>query len=209
VSREYEGGVELFDVDPHAAQVQRLAHTVSYLCAASSSPDTLEIGTRRFCPDIVSRNPASVSRKLVPIAKSRFVVTQRFLGQWSREGRVRHGVEAESEAGDSTRRALGRRLREALRGKVSSREADRKALRKAFDYCREDDVLVVARLGRLGRSQGELIYLVGELEDRGVDAAKAVLDYAVKATEQEQIVERLEALERRASEDGTLRGEAA
>jgi hypothetical protein len=32
VSREFEGGVELFDVDPPAAQVQRLAHTVSYLC---------------------------------------------------------------------------------------------------------------------------------------------------------------------------------
>jgi hypothetical protein len=32
VSREFEGGVELFDVDPHAAQVQRLAHTVSHLC---------------------------------------------------------------------------------------------------------------------------------------------------------------------------------
>ncbi|HKI23332.1 MAG TPA: hypothetical protein VKA24_07930 [Gaiellaceae bacterium] len=32
MSREFEGGVELFGVDPHAAQVQRLAHTVSYLC---------------------------------------------------------------------------------------------------------------------------------------------------------------------------------
>jgi hypothetical protein len=32
--------------------------------------------------------------------------------------------------------------------KVSSREADRKALREAFDYCREGDVLVVARLDR-------------------------------------------------------------
>jgi hypothetical protein len=32
VSREFEGGVEPFDVDPHAARVQRLAHTVSHLC---------------------------------------------------------------------------------------------------------------------------------------------------------------------------------
>jgi DNA invertase Pin-like site-specific DNA recombinase len=29
--------------------------------------------------------------------------------------------------------------------KVSSREADRKALREAFDYCHEGDVLVVRR----------------------------------------------------------------
>jgi DNA invertase Pin-like site-specific DNA recombinase len=52
--------------------------------------------------------------------------------------------------------------------KISSREADRKALREAFDYCREGDVLVVARLDRLGRSLRELIDLVGELESRGV-----------------------------------------
>lgn len=36
--------------------------------------------------------------------------------------------------------------------RMSSREADRKALREAFDYCREGDVLLVARLDRLGRS---------------------------------------------------------
>ena len=52
--------------------------------------------------------------------------------------------------------------------KVSSREAERGALREAFDYCREGDVLVVARLDRLGRSLRELIDLVGELEGRGV-----------------------------------------
>lgn len=52
--------------------------------------------------------------------------------------------------------------------KVSSREADRKALREAISYCREGDVLVVARLDRLGRSLRELIDLVGELEGRRV-----------------------------------------
>lgn len=52
--------------------------------------------------------------------------------------------------------------------KISSREVDRKALREAFDYRREGDVLVVARLNRLGRSLRELIDLVGELEGRGV-----------------------------------------
>ena len=52
--------------------------------------------------------------------------------------------------------------------KISSREAERAKLREAFDYCREGDVLVVARLDRLGRSLRELIDLVGELEERGV-----------------------------------------
>jgi DNA invertase Pin-like site-specific DNA recombinase len=52
--------------------------------------------------------------------------------------------------------------------KVSSREAERGALLEAFDYCRKGDVLVVARLDRLGRSLRELIDLVGELEGRGV-----------------------------------------
>lgn len=52
--------------------------------------------------------------------------------------------------------------------KISSREAERGALREAFDYCREGDVLVVARLDRLGRSLRELLDLVGELEGRGV-----------------------------------------
>ncbi|MDP9481498.1 MAG: recombinase family protein [Actinomycetota bacterium] len=41
--------------------------------------------------------------------------------------------------------------------KISSREAERRALREAFDWCREGDVLVVARLDRLGRSLRELI----------------------------------------------------
>ena len=52
--------------------------------------------------------------------------------------------------------------------KISSRETERGALRQAFEYCREGDVLVVARLDRLGRSLRELIDLVGELEGRGV-----------------------------------------
>ena len=41
-------------------------------------------------------------------------------------------------------------------------------MREAFDWCREGDVLVMARLNRLGRFHGELIDLVGELEGRGV-----------------------------------------
>ena len=38
--------------------------------------------------------------------------------------------------------------------KISSRETERDSLRQAFDYCREGDVLIVARLDRLGRSFG-------------------------------------------------------
>lgn len=52
--------------------------------------------------------------------------------------------------------------------KISSREAEREALREAFEYCRPEDVLVVTSLDRLGRSLRELIDLVGELEGRGV-----------------------------------------
>ena len=45
--------------------------------------------------------------------------------------------------------------------KISSRELERGALREAFNYCQEGDVLVVAKLDRLGRSLRELIDLVG------------------------------------------------
>lgn len=64
--------------------------------------------------------------------------------------------------------------------KTSSREAERGALREAFDYCRQGDVLVEARLDRLGRSMRELIDLVGELEGRGVGfrSLKGSLDTA-------------------------------
>ena len=50
-------------------------------------------------------------------------------------------------------------------------------VRDFFDYCREHDVLVVARLVRLGRSFRELIHLVRDLENSGVGVAKAVFDY--------------------------------
>jgi DNA invertase Pin-like site-specific DNA recombinase len=52
--------------------------------------------------------------------------------------------------------------------KISGREVDRRALHEVFAYCREGDILVVARLDRLGRSLRELIDLVGELEGQGV-----------------------------------------
>lgn len=48
--------------------------------------------------------------------------------------------------------------------KISSRETERSALREAFEYCRDGEILVVARLDRLGRSLRELIDLLAELE---------------------------------------------
>jgi hypothetical protein len=60
--------------------------------------------------------------------------------------------------------------------KISSRESERGALREAFDYCREGDVLVVAKLDRLGRPLRELIDLVGELEAGRVRKLGATTD---------------------------------
>jgi len=52
---------------------------------------------------------------------------------------------------------------------ISSRKAERPELRAALDYCREGDALVVWKLDRLGRSLRELIDLVNELQERGVE----------------------------------------
>jgi len=52
---------------------------------------------------------------------------------------------------------------------ISSRKADRPQLRAALDYCREGDALVVWKLDRFGRSLKELIELVNDLNERGVE----------------------------------------
>ena len=52
---------------------------------------------------------------------------------------------------------------------ISSRKEDRPELRAAIDYCREGDELVVWKLDRFGRSLQELIELVGNLKERGVE----------------------------------------
>jgi DNA invertase Pin-like site-specific DNA recombinase len=54
------------------------------------------------------------------------------------------------------------------RSPAESRRGTPYGRREAFDYCREGDVLVVAKLDRLGRSLRELIDLGGELEGQGV-----------------------------------------
>lgn len=52
--------------------------------------------------------------------------------------------------------------------KMSGAKADRPGLKKAFDFAREGDTLVVWRLDRLGRSLKDLIALVEELESRKI-----------------------------------------
>jgi DNA invertase Pin-like site-specific DNA recombinase len=52
--------------------------------------------------------------------------------------------------------------------RASGARADRPGLRRALDYVREGDVLVVWKLDRLGRSLAHLIESVAMLEQRGV-----------------------------------------
>lgn len=51
---------------------------------------------------------------------------------------------------------------------VSGAKAERPGLTKCLDALREGDTLIVAKLDRLGRSLGNLIELVNELNERGV-----------------------------------------
>jgi DNA invertase Pin-like site-specific DNA recombinase len=53
--------------------------------------------------------------------------------------------------------------------KISSRKERRPILRESLDYVRAGDVLAVWRLDRLGRSLKELIELVNDLQERGVE----------------------------------------
>ena len=52
--------------------------------------------------------------------------------------------------------------------RASGARSDRPGLRQALDYVREDDVLVVWKLDRLGRSLAHLIETVGMLKQPGV-----------------------------------------
>jgi hypothetical protein len=49
-------------------------------------PKSLDIETERLCPDNMSQNRVGASRKLVPIAKSRFVLLRRFWGYSEESG---------------------------------------------------------------------------------------------------------------------------
>ncbi len=52
---------------------------------------------------------------------------------------------------------------------ISSSKTDRPELRAALEYAREGDALVVWKLDRFGRSLKELIELVGDLRERGIE----------------------------------------
>ena len=52
---------------------------------------------------------------------------------------------------------------------IRSRKAQRPQLRAALEYAREGDALVVCKLDRFGRSLQELIELVGDFKERGVE----------------------------------------
>ncbi len=52
---------------------------------------------------------------------------------------------------------------------ISSRKADRPQLQAALSYCRAGDTLVVWKLDRLARSLKELISLVADMQERGVE----------------------------------------
>ena len=51
--------------------------------------------------------------------------------------------------------------------KISSRKSDRPELNRAFEYLREDDILVVWKLDRLARSTRELLDLVEKIREAG------------------------------------------
>ena len=55
-----------------------------------------------------------------------------------------------------------------FRDKISGAKADRPALKKALDFARKGDTIVVWRLDRLGRSLKDLIQIVHQLEENKV-----------------------------------------
>ncbi len=58
--------------------------------------------------------------------------------------------------------------RDIYEEKISGKQADRPGLTQCLRSLREDDVLVVWRLDRLGRSLPDLVRIVGELKSRGI-----------------------------------------
>jgi len=59
-------------------------------------------------------------------------------------------------------------VRQALRGKISSRKTDRPGLAAALEYLRRGDTLVVWKLDRLGRSVKEVLTIADELYEHGI-----------------------------------------
>ncbi len=78
-------------------------------------------------------------------------------------------VSTKDQNPDLQRRALMEAsCQQIFEERVSGIKAERAELKKAIDYCRESDVLVVWKLDRLGRSLKDLIEKVELLKERGV-----------------------------------------
>jgi DNA invertase Pin-like site-specific DNA recombinase len=78
-------------------------------------------------------------------------------------------VSSDDQNLDLQRDALDRAGCERLfTDKASGAKADRPGLAAALEFARPGDVLAVWRLDRLGRSLGELVAMVGQLEDAGI-----------------------------------------
>ncbi|MEZ4991919.1 MAG: recombinase family protein [Saprospiraceae bacterium] len=70
--------------------------------------------------------------------------------------------------------------RRIFQEKVSGTKADRPELRKMFDQLREDDIIIIWKLDRLGRSLRDLVNLVKEIQDK--DAGLKSLNDSIDTT---------------------------
>jgi len=87
-------------------------------------------------------------------------------------GYVRVSTADKRQSTDSQRDALSAASvndRHVFEDRASGGRDDRSGLKACLAYLRPGDVLVVWRLGRLGRSLPHLIAVVSELRARGVD----------------------------------------
>ncbi len=62
--------------------------------------------------------------------------------------------------------------RDLFEDKMSGARDDRPGLKRALDFVREGDCLVVWKLDRLGRSLPHLIEIINELRKKGVASAR-------------------------------------
>lgn len=59
--------------------------------------------------------------------------------------------------------------------KIRGKDTDRPELRKMLDYIREDDIVVIAELDRLGRNNKDLTDLINQIQNKG--ATLEILDF--------------------------------
>mgnify|MGYP002624812366 FL=1 len=64
---------------------------------------------------------------------------------------------------------FGKPMHRIFIDKCSGKTADRPELRKMLDYVRDGDVLVVAEYARLARSSADMLRIVHDLQEKGVE----------------------------------------